>query len=82
MAKRYSEEIHRQALNRYFKGKQTAAQISREMNIPHQTVGAWITAAKRISAIHDAARQIYGAGKIAAKAPWRQTVVLEITHAI
>lgn len=46
MTKRYTKEIHRQAVIRYFKGKQTAAQISRVMNIPHQTVGAWITTAK------------------------------------
>ena len=46
MTKRYSKEIHRQAVSRSFKGKQTTAQISRVMNIPYQTVGAWITAAK------------------------------------
>ena len=46
MTRRYTKEIHQQAVSRYFKGKQTAAQISRVMNIPHQTVGAWITAAK------------------------------------
>ena len=46
MTRRYAKEIHRQAVSRYFKCKQTAAQISRVMNIPHQTVGAWITAAK------------------------------------
>ena len=46
MTRRYTKEIHQQAVSRYFKGKQTAAQISREMNIPHQTIGAWITAAK------------------------------------
>ena len=46
MAKRYTQEIHQAALKRYFIGKQTAAQIGREMGIPHQTIGAWITSAK------------------------------------
>ena len=46
MAKRYTQEIHQTALKRHFIGKQTAAQIGREMRIPHQTIGAWITTAK------------------------------------
>ena len=59
MTKRYTKEIHWQAVNRYFKGKQTAAQISHVMNIPHQTVGAWITAAKsRVADIRWTPRRI------------------------
>ena len=46
MAKRYTQEIHQAALKRHFTGKQTAAQIGREMKIPRQTIGAWITTAK------------------------------------
>ena len=46
MAKRYTQEIHQAALKRHFIGKQTAAQIGREMKIPRQTIGAWITTAK------------------------------------
>ena len=46
MAKRYTQEMHQAALKRYFIGKQTAAQIGREMKIPRQTIGAWITTAK------------------------------------
>ena len=46
MAKRYTQEIHQVALKRHFIGKQTAAKIGREMKIPRQTIGAWITTAK------------------------------------
>ena len=46
MAKRYTQEVHQAALKRHFIGKQTAAQIGREMKIPRQTIGAWITTAK------------------------------------
>lgn len=46
MAKRYTQEIHQAVLKRHFIGKQTAAQIGREMKIPRQTIGAWITTAK------------------------------------
>ena len=46
MAKHYPEEIHLAALKRYFKGKQTALQIGRDLKIPRQTISAWICNAK------------------------------------
>ncbi len=46
MARRYTQEVHQAALKLHFIGKQTAAQIGREMRIPRQTIGAWITTAK------------------------------------
>ncbi len=46
MTKRYTQEIHQAALKRHFIGEQTAAQIGRELKIPRQTIGAWITTAK------------------------------------
>ena len=46
MAKHYPKEIRLTALKRYFKGKQTAAQIGRALKVPHQTISAWIGNAK------------------------------------
>lgn len=46
MAKAYPRKIHNEAISRHFKGKQTAAEITKVLGIPHQTIGAWITDAK------------------------------------
>ena len=46
MAKHYPEGIHLTALKRHFSGKQTAAEIGRDLKIPHQTISAWICNAK------------------------------------
>jgi transposase-like protein len=42
----YSEEIRQEAINRVEAGKQIR-EVSREMNIPWQTIGTWVADAKK-----------------------------------